>query len=310
MNYFEHHIGDYDEATSHLTACEDGIYSRMLRKYYATEQPLIADVTKLQRLLRAKTREEKDAVVNMLEEFFHLETDGWHQLRCDEDIAEYHAGEPEREEKRTNARERQRRARERRRALFEQLRSHNIVPPWDTKTVALESLLSRVTDAPVTEPVTRDDTATQSPDTRHQTPDTKEKKEKRVAALTLDDLVADGLSPETAVGWIAHRKAKKAPLTPLAWAGFKAEVGKAPGWTTEAAVLKAIARNWTGFEAEWVAREPQAGRQQTTGETDWQRSQRERVEQMTGGLVSAKPPGASRQTVLEEVTDVSPRTLG
>ena len=46
------------------------------------------------------------------------------------------------------------------------------------------------------------------------------------------------------------------------------------------------------------------------GETDFQRSQRERVEQMTGGLVSARPPGAPRQTFLEEVTDVTPRKLG
>ena len=44
MNYFEHHIGDYDEATSHLTAREDGIYSRLIRKYYAKERPLPADV--------------------------------------------------------------------------------------------------------------------------------------------------------------------------------------------------------------------------------------------------------------------------
>lgn len=92
-------------------------------------------------------------------------------------------------------------------------------------------------------------------DTKHQAPEpepsTKEKK-RRVAALTLAELVADGLTEVTAQGWLDHRTAKGAKLTALAWKGFKAEVDKAPGWTVEAAVLKAIARNWTGFEASWV----------------------------------------------------------
>ena len=37
MNYYEHHIGDYAEATAHLTFIEDATYSRLIRKYYATE---------------------------------------------------------------------------------------------------------------------------------------------------------------------------------------------------------------------------------------------------------------------------------
>jgi len=121
VNYFEHHIGDYDEATAHLTACEDGIYSRLIRKYYATERPLIADIAKLQRLVRANSRAEKQAVVDVLEEFFHLEDDGWHQDRCDEVIAAYLAGEPEREVKKANEDNRLKRHREERARLFKLL---------------------------------------------------------------------------------------------------------------------------------------------------------------------------------------------
>ena len=40
MNYFEFHIGDHAEATAHLPFVEDGALGRLLRKYYATEQPL------------------------------------------------------------------------------------------------------------------------------------------------------------------------------------------------------------------------------------------------------------------------------
>lgn len=89
MNYYEHHIGDYDEATAHLTACEDGIYSRLIRKYMASEKPLPADVKTLQRLVRARARDEKEAVQTILDEFFELHEDGWHQKRCDETIARY-----------------------------------------------------------------------------------------------------------------------------------------------------------------------------------------------------------------------------
>lgn len=89
MNYYEHHIGDYDEATAHLTACEDGIYSRLIRKYMATERALPADLKALQRLVRARTRDEKAAVQTVLDEFFELREDGWHQHRCDETIERY-----------------------------------------------------------------------------------------------------------------------------------------------------------------------------------------------------------------------------
>lgn len=89
MNYYEHHIGDYDQATAHLTACEDGIYSRLLRKCYSTERPLPNDLPALQRLVRARTREEKAAVQAMLDEFFEQRSDGWHQKRCDEEIERY-----------------------------------------------------------------------------------------------------------------------------------------------------------------------------------------------------------------------------
>lgn len=179
MNYYEHHIGDYDQATAHLTACEDGIYSRLIRWYMASESPLPADVKLIQRRVRAHTREEKNAVVAILEEFFEITDDGYRQHRCDEEIERYRQTIPDREAKKENARERQQRARARRKELFEALRSHGVTPSFDTKTAELEELLSRVTkrdeSQDVTVPITRDDTATQTPDTRHQlTPSTQQ----------------------------------------------------------------------------------------------------------------------------------------
>lgn len=89
MNYYEHHLGDYAEATAHLSFIEDAAYSRLMRKVYATELPLPVDVKSVQRLVGARTKEEREAVAVVLEEFFVLEADGWHNDRCDIEIAKY-----------------------------------------------------------------------------------------------------------------------------------------------------------------------------------------------------------------------------
>ena len=89
MNYYEHHIGDYAQATAHLTFVEDAAYSRLIRKYYAEERPLPVDLSAVQRLIGARTREEKSAVKTVLEEFFSLGDDGWHNKRADIEIERY-----------------------------------------------------------------------------------------------------------------------------------------------------------------------------------------------------------------------------
>lgn len=175
MNYFELHIGDLTEATAHLSMLEDGAYGRLLRKYYATERPLPADVKQVQRLVGARSEEERQAVETVLHEFFELQDDGWHQSRCDAEIASFHERQADKAVEKENAKERQRRARERRKELFETLRKLGQVPPMTTTNAELEVMLSRVTppvtSPNVTPPVTRDITASQTPITNHQSPD-------------------------------------------------------------------------------------------------------------------------------------------
>lgn len=89
MNYIELHIGDYDKDTAHLTACEDGIYGRMLRRYYNTEAELPLEVKAVQRLVRARTKDELAAVSVLLSEFFVQTATGWRHERCEKEIAKY-----------------------------------------------------------------------------------------------------------------------------------------------------------------------------------------------------------------------------
>lgn len=182
MNYYEHHIGDYDSATAHLSMLEDGAYRRLISLYYRTEKPLPIGIPAVCRLVRAVTKQEREAIANVLAEFFEQRDDGWHSARCDEEIARYWAKRPAAEAKKESDRERQHRSRDRRKGLFEELRRHGVTAPWDASTGELQAALSRVSDgtshAPVTRdrsnPVTRDNTATQEPVTSHQSPNTRE----------------------------------------------------------------------------------------------------------------------------------------
>ena len=188
MNYYEHHIGDYAEATSHLTFVEDAAYSRLIRKYYATEKPLPSEIKSVQRLVGARSKEEREAVETMLKEFFVLEVDGWHQLRCDDEIQRFRDGEPEREAKKANEQNRTKHHREERSRLFKILTSAGKHAPWNIGINELRAMVSAIPEepetpkepspetkpvTPVTQPVTATATpvtATQTPDTRHQTP--------------------------------------------------------------------------------------------------------------------------------------------
>lgn len=87
MNYYNRHINDYRAATAHLSWDEDAAYNRLLDICYATEKPLPADISQVCRLARATKPAHRAAVETVLQEFFVLEADGWHQHRCDEELA-------------------------------------------------------------------------------------------------------------------------------------------------------------------------------------------------------------------------------
>lgn len=86
MNYYEHHLGDYYRKAKHLTMLEHGAYRMLLDLYYIHEMPLPADIKAIQRLAGARMDDEKEAVENVVREFFTLEGDGWRHDKCDEEI--------------------------------------------------------------------------------------------------------------------------------------------------------------------------------------------------------------------------------
>lgn len=150
MNYYKRHLGDYAAATRHLSILEHGVYTLLLDLYYVTEKPLPSEEKAVWRLAGARSKDEREAVSQVLNEFFELQEDGWHQARCDEEIMDAQEISGDASDKRENEKERQRRHRQRRKELFDALREHDIVPPYDTKTSELETLLSQQSSRPVT----------------------------------------------------------------------------------------------------------------------------------------------------------------
>ena len=89
MNYYSHHIGDFNSATRHLSILERGVYRELLDLYYESEQPLTSDLPALARRICARSQEERDALRMVLEEFFVASECGYTQKRADEEIQTY-----------------------------------------------------------------------------------------------------------------------------------------------------------------------------------------------------------------------------
>jgi len=91
MNHYPHHIGDFNNATRHLTRVERSLYRDLLDLYYDTETPLPAG--DIHRLARRVCCEQADipALETVLNEFFALDGDVYRHERCDKEIARYHS---------------------------------------------------------------------------------------------------------------------------------------------------------------------------------------------------------------------------
>jgi len=89
MHYYPHNIADYRKDTSHLTLLEHGCYRQLIDQYYLNEEPLPLDETKLFRLLSARSNDEKQAIQNVLNDFFIKTENGYVHSRCDIEIEFY-----------------------------------------------------------------------------------------------------------------------------------------------------------------------------------------------------------------------------
>jgi uncharacterized protein YdaU (DUF1376 family) len=146
LNFYKRHIGDYIKDAGHLTLLEHGIYSRLMDVYYTREEALPED--KIARLIGARSKDELQALQNVLGEFFTLEDAKWFQGRCEREIEAASAkGEKNRENGKKGGR-----------------------PKKEKTEIETDQNPNGFT---VENHVGSENNLSQTPDTRHQTPDLK-----------------------------------------------------------------------------------------------------------------------------------------
>ena len=192
MNYYSHNIGDYAQATAHLSLLEDAIYSRLLRRYYAEEQPIVDNLQQVFRWVGARSEEEREAAAQVLAEFFVLRDGHWHNKRADVESAAYHVkAETAKANGRRGGRPRQ--------------GGRNPEQP--------SGFPMGFDEQPGHGPAGGGSEANQEPGTQNQEP-TEHASRKRGSGFDASVIeLPDWLDREDWVSWIADRKARKKPVT-------------------------------------------------------------------------------------------------
>lgn len=311
MNYYPFHIGDYLSATRHLTWVEDAAYRRLLDTYYTTEKRLPLDLRAVCRLVLATTDEQREAVRVVLDEFFEQTPEGWKNSRADTEIDAMRCKQLAQESKDRHETERMRRYRERRGVMFTALRALEIVPAWDVSMKELQRLYDEHCNATKWQ---------------HETPETHLQREQVVSGVSPATAISTNTNTNTITNtppnggdarkraarpparpparpdevpesvwqdFQAIRKAKRAPLTDTALEGIRREAARA-GLGLGDAIAYCCEAGWQGFNAGWYA-ERTAGcavtaqRRADIGETAYQRSMRERIEEVAPDIARRAP---------------------
>ncbi len=86
MHYYQFNIADYRKKTGHLSLVEHAIYRALIDTYYLTENPLSTDINAIMRLHSVRTADEKQALENVLSDFFELTDDGYIHDHCHQEL--------------------------------------------------------------------------------------------------------------------------------------------------------------------------------------------------------------------------------
>jgi uncharacterized protein YdaU (DUF1376 family) len=84
--WWPRYVGDYQRKTAALSLMEHGAYALLLDEYYSSGKPLPANASVLQRICRAFAGDEADAVQSVIDKFFVLQPDGYHNEKADEEL--------------------------------------------------------------------------------------------------------------------------------------------------------------------------------------------------------------------------------
>jgi uncharacterized protein YdaU (DUF1376 family) len=235
VNYYQHHIGDFNSGTVRMPQLARWLYRDMIEVYYDTEKPLPADFEVLCMSIGAVGEEQRAAVKIVLTLKFKLQDDGYHHDRCDSEIEKYRA-KADSASVRGKLGGRPRKAD----AKLQESYSFPVANQQDSNSQANETYSQ----------------ANQEPITNNQEPEEKQKSTARssIARATRFDarkwLIEQGVDPKVADDWLKVRKAKRLASTETAFADT-AEQAALAGLSMDETIRLCVVRGWGGFKASW-----------------------------------------------------------
>jgi len=239
MFYFKFHIGDYRRETQHLTLLEHGVYMTLMSTYYTSEQPLPKDERQLLRLAGARTNEEKQAVLDIVNEFFIPTETHWVHSRIDFELSEYQSkADANRQNGKKGGRPKKNAPQKPNNnpSGFDSLENKTQVDsenkPNNNPDITLTNKpINLLTNKPIIKDIGESDKPTRF--------------------MFNKELVNLGCDKDLVTEYMAHRKAKKASNSKIAFDGLIREQQKS-GLDLNAVMRICIERGWRGFEADWL----------------------------------------------------------
>jgi len=209
MHYYTFNIGDYRKDTGHLTTLEHGIYRQLLDWYYLDELPIPKETQTVIRRLRLVSDSDTQSLQNVLNDFFVLRDDGYHQSHCDGVIHKYHG-------------------------MAKKNKANGKLGgrPKKTQSVILDN------------PDQSESKGNQEPITKNQQPTTK--KEKKGASA--DVVLVDGLDVNAWTAWFFYRDGIGKPIKPASMLAAQKAMVKF-GEQQSAVVEQSMANGWQGLFA-------------------------------------------------------------
>lgn len=258
MNFYKRFIGDIQAKTGGLTLAQFGAYDRLLDHLFSTEKPIAQD--EVYRICRAMGKDERAAVDKVLEKFFDLSPEGYTQAKALEEIER---AQPLIEAARENGKKGG--------------RPRKKQNPDETQRVPKNNPAETQQEPSSKASQSQSQSQTHSPSLRSG----------EVGAGALP-----GVPPELFADYMAVRRDKKAKtFTATAARGLIREAESA-GMTLVQVLEACCEYGWIGFNPVWYAeRQAKAGKRGGNGETAYQQSQRERVNEFA--------PAIAKRTTLE-----------
>lgn len=228
------YIGDYLADTMHLQPEQHGVYMLLLMASWMRGGTLPDDDAQLALLSRCELKVWR-RLRPVISGFFQIDSGTWRHKRVMAELGRATEQAAKAEEK----------ARKAASVRWKQDAPSNAPsnPRSNAPSNAQSSHQAMLEQCPPPSPLPSSEANASSGKTRR-TP--------RAIVVEMATLEADGLPAELAAEWLEHRRARRAKLTPAAWAEVKAQATKARMSPADA-VRKCLHRGWTGFEAEWLA---------------------------------------------------------